>query len=261
MRSLLKQCCNILLLMVSMTIFAKDKEVTIWMIGDSITQTYKPGLAPLAGIGQALPEYCKSGVKVENRAVSGTSTKSFQDKGYWKSVADGMQKGDYLLIIFGHNDQKKKDPKRYTEPKTSYRENLKKFIKAARDKGAHPILVTSMCRRVYYRKGPKKGTLRRSLGEYPKYCRITAKEENVPLIDLNNISFAKISKMSHEESKKLYNHVPKNSKYPYWNKKSKDKPNGHIDNSHLNLNGAKTVAGWLVDDAKKQKLEIAKLFK
>ncbi len=258
---MLKQYFNILLLVVSMTVAAENKEVTIWLIGDSITQTYKSKLAPLAGLGQMLPEYCKPGVKVENRAVSGTSTRSFQDKGYWKPVAEGMKKGDYLMIIFGHNDQKKKDPKRYTDPKTSYRENLKKFIKAARAKGAHPILVTSMCRRVFYRKGSKKDTLRRSLGQYPKYCRITAKEEDVPLIDLNNISFAHISKMSPEESKKLYNHVPKNSKYPYWNKKSKNSPKGHIDNTHLNLDGARIVTKWLVDDAKKQKLKIAELFK
>ncbi len=252
----LKQFLNILLLVVSMTVMAKGKQITIWMIGDSITQTYKPQSAPITGIGQVLPEYCKPGVKIENRAVSGTSTKSFQDKGYWKPVAEGMRKGDYLLIIFGHNDQKK-DPARYTDPQTTYRENLKKFIKAARDKGAHPILVTSMCRRLF----TSEGALRRSLGEYPKYCRITAQEENVPLIDLNNISFEKISKMSHEKSKKLYNHVPKNSKYPYWNQKSKNNPEGHIDNSHLNFTGAKIVAGWLVDDAKRQKLEIAELFK
>lgn len=261
MRSCLKQCFNILLLAISITVFGKDKEITIWVIGDSISQTYKPYMTPQAGIGQMLPEYCKPGVKVENHAVSGTSTKSFQEKGYWKPVAEGMQKGDYLLIIFGHNDQKKKDPKRYTDPKTTYRENLVKFIKAARDKEAHPILVTSMCRRVFFNSGPQKGALRRTLGQYPKYCRITAKEQNVPLIDLNNISFAEISKMSHEESKKLYNHVPPNSKYTYWNEKSKNNPKGHIDNSHLNQNGAKTVAGWIVNDAKKQKLEVSKLFK
>jgi DNA sulfur modification protein DndE len=257
MRSWLKKCFSILLLGVSLTILAENKTATIWMIGDSITQTYKPRLAPLAGIGQALPQFCKPNVKVKNHAVSGTSTKSFQDKGYWKKVIDGIKKGDYLLIKFGHNDQKKNKPKVYAEAKTAYRQNLNTFIKEARAKGAHTVLITSLCRRVF----DKKGNLRRSLKDYPKYCRLVAKEQNVPLIDLNNISFANISKMRHDESKKLYNHVPKNSKYPYWNNKSKAKPNGHIDNSHLNLNGAKIVAGWLVDDAKKQKLKLAELFK
>jgi len=257
MWSWLKKCFSILLLGISLTIFAENKPVTIWMIGDSITQTYKPQLAPLAGIGQALPQFCKPGVKVANRAVSGKSTKSFRDLGYWKPAIDGIKKDDYLLIKFGHNDQKKKKPKVYAEAKTAYRENLTTFIKEARAKGAHPVLITSMCRRVFN----KKGDLRRSLKDYPKYCRLVAKEQNVPLIDLNNISFAKISAMSKDESKKLYNHLPKNSKYPYWNKKSRKNKNGHIDNSHLNLNGAKIVAGWLVNDAKKQKLKLAKLFK
>ena len=261
MFSSLKKYFIILLLGASLTMLAENKKVTIWCIGDSITQTYTKRLAPLAGIGQALPKYCKPGVKVANHAVSGTSTKSFQDKGYWKKVIDGIKKGDYLLIKFGHNDQKKNKPAVYAEAKTLYSQNLTKFIKAARAKGAHPVLLTSMCRRVFYKSGAKKGTLRRSLGAYPKYCRLVAKEQKVPLIDMNNISFANISKMSHEESKKLYNHVPKGSKYTYWNNKSKDKPNGHIDNSHLNLNGAKIVAGWLVNDAKKQKLKVAELFK
>jgi DNA sulfur modification protein DndE len=259
MFSSLKKCFSILLLGVSLTMLAENKKVTIWMIGDSITQTYPKRLAPLAGIGQAMPQYCKPGVKIENRAVSGMSTKSFCSRGFWKPVEEGMKKGDYLLIKFGHNDQKKKKPEMYTDPKTTYKENLIAFIKAARAKGAHPVLITSMCRRVFYRSGAKKGTLRRSLGGYPKNCRVVAKEQNVPLIDLNNISFENINKMSHEDSKKLYNHVPGDSKYTYWNKKTKGK--GRVDNSHLNLSGAKIVAGWLVDDAKKQKLELAKLFK
>jgi DNA sulfur modification protein DndE len=257
----LKKCFSILLLGFSLTMFAEDKEATIWMIGDSITQTYAKRLAPLAGIGQALPKYCKSGIKVENRAVSGTSTKSFQDKGFWKPVLAGIKKDDYLLIKFGHNDQKKNKSVIYAEAQTTYSQNLVKFIKAARAKGAQPVLITPMCRRVFYTSGAQKGALRHSLGEYPKYCRLVAKEQNVPLIDLNSISFNKIGAMSHNESKKLYNHVPKGSKYPYWNKKSKNKKNGHVDNTHLNLNGAKIVDSWLVDDAKKQKLKLAKLFK
>jgi len=259
MQFCLKKHLSILLLGISLTMLAENNKVTIWMIGDSITQTYQKRLAPLAGIGQALPKYCKPGVKVENRAVSGTSTKSFQDRGYWKAVEEGMKKGDYLLIKFGHNDQKKNRPAIYAEAKTLYRENLIKFIKAARAKGAHPVLISSMVRRIFYRSGANKGKLRPSLKDYPKYCRLVAKEHNVPLIDMNNISFSNISKMSHEESKKLYNHVPGDSKYTYWNKKTKGK--GRVDNSHLNLNGAKIVAGWLVEDAKKQKLNLAELFK
>jgi len=261
MNSGLKKYFSILLIGASLTMLAENKEVTIWMIGDSITQTYSKSLAPLAGIGQALPQYCKPGVKIENHAVSGTSTKSFQDKGYWKPVIDGIKKGDYLYIKFGHNDQKKNKPAVYTAPEGAYRDNWTMFVKAARAKGAHPVLVTSMCRRVYYKSGAKKGQFRNSLGAYPKYCRIVAKELKVPLIDINKISFEKMSKMSPKESKKLFNHVPKGSKYTYWNNKSKDKTNGHADNSHLNSNGAEIVAGWLVEDAKKQKLKIAELFK
>jgi DNA sulfur modification protein DndE len=232
----------------------ENQTVTIWIIGDSIFQTYEPQLAPLAGIGQALPKFCKPDIKVENRAVGGTSTKSFRDMGYWKPVIDGIKKGDYLLIKFGHNDQKKKKPVVYAEAKTDYYQNLSTFIKEAKTKGANPILITSMCRRHF-----RKERLLHTLRDYPKYCRLVAKEQNIPLIDLNNISSAKISAMGKDKSKKLYNHVPEDSKYTYWTIEKKQK--SHTDNSHLNLNGAKTVAKWLVDDAKEQKLKLAELFK
>jgi lysophospholipase L1-like esterase len=235
------------------------KNITIWIIGDSISKTYESYLAPLTGIGQVLPQFCKPGIKIENHARCGAGTRTFLDNGFWEAVINGIKKDDYLLIKFGHNDLNKKRPEVYAEAKTIYHQNLTTFIQGAKNNGAHPILITSMCRRIYYKSGVKAGALRRSLGSYPKYCRIVAKEQNVPLLDLNNISFAKISAMSRGESKKLYNHVSEGSKYTYWTTEKGKKV--HIDNSHLNLEGAKTVAKWLVDDAKKQKLELAKLFK
>ena len=254
MWSLLKKIIILLILGNSLIVFAKNKEVTIWIIGDSLFQTYKPSLAPLAGIGQMLQPFCKPNVKVKNCAKGGTSTKSFRESGYWEKVIKEIKKGDYLLIQFGHNDQKKSSIKRYAEAKTAYRNNLSEFIKETKAKEANPVLITSMCRRRF-----KKDKLVHTLRDYPKYCRLVAKEQNVPLIDLNKISFTQIGVMGKEKSKELYNHIPEGSKYTYWtiNKGKKS----HKDNTHLNLYGAKIVAGWLVDDAKKQQLELAKLFK
>ena len=239
---------------ISLTTFAERNQPVIWIIGDSIFQTYSSNRAPLTGIGQALPALCKPGVKVENKAVSGTSTKSFRDRGYWKPVVAGLKKGDFLLIQFGHNDQKKNRPKVYAEAKTTYSQNLTKYISEAKAKGAKPILISSMCRRAF-----NKGQLRRTLKDYPEYCRLVAMKQNIPIIDLNNISFSKVNAMGKAKSKELYNHVPKGSKYTYWTvKKGKE---SHKDNTHLNSKGAKLAAQWIVDDAKKQNLELAGLFK
>jgi lysophospholipase L1-like esterase len=250
----LKKCSSFLLLILALTVFSAERKPTIWIIGDSIFQTYKPYLAPLTGIGQELSGFCKPGVKVQNRAVSGTSTKSFRDRGYWKPIAAGMRKGDFLLIQFGHNDQKRNKPKVYAEAKTDYYQNLVRYIKEARGKGANPVLITSMCRRRF-----KNGRLVHTLKDYPKYCRLVGKNQNVPILELNKISFAKVNAMGEAKSEGIYNNVPEGSKYTYWTTRKGKK--SHTDNTHLNTKGAKLAAGWLVADAKQQKLELAKLFK
>ena len=96
-----------------------------------------------------------------------------------------MKKGDYLFIEFGHNDMKENWPQTYVEPFTTHKQYLKVFIAEARRRGAFPVLVTPMQRRNF--DGLK---IRNSLGEFPDSVRQTAREENVPLIDLTKMSIA-----------------------------------------------------------------------
>jgi DNA sulfur modification protein DndE len=222
---------------------------TIWLIGDSTVASYSKHFEPLAGWGQLLHVYCKPGIEVKNHAKSGRSTKSFIAEKRWDTVIAGLEKGDFLLIQFGHNDQKKTRPNVSAPADGLYKKLLKKFISETKAKGAHPILVTPVMRRVF----DEKGKLRNSLGGYPNAMKAVAKDTGTPLIDLNQIMFDKMLPMSKDESKKLYNHCPP-GKYKKWIK-------GRVDNSHFNEYGAKIVSGWLVDDAKKQKLPVGKLFK
>src|SRR5438067_10884424 len=85
--------------------------ITIYMIGDS-TMANKPLKAPNPerGWGQILPIYFKENVHIENHAQNGRSTKSFIDEGRWKTVLDRLRPGDYVIIQFGHNDEKKDKP-------------------------------------------------------------------------------------------------------------------------------------------------------
>lgn len=223
-------------------------EPTIWLIGDSTVQTYGKSRFPLTGWGQVLNENCKSGVTVINRAMGGRSTKSFVAEKRWEKVMKELKKGDYVFIQFGHNDQKKKQEKLYTDPDTTYREFLKKFIDEARSKQATPILVTPVCRRYF-----RNGKLVNTLGKYPAAMKIVAKETKTPVIDLNQISFVEFDKLGPEGTKKVFLQVPPN-KYPQY-------PKGKKDNSHFCQDGARLLAGWIVDDAKKRNLEVSKLFK
>jgi DNA sulfur modification protein DndE len=172
----------------SMAFGLPERRITIFMIGDS-TMAEKP-LAdnPERGWGQLFPQYITPDATVRNYAVNGRSTKSFIREGRWDSVMKYLQKNDWVFIQFGHNDSKVDDTNRYAAPQGAYRDNLVRFIKDAKAKGANPILVTPVVRRRF----DEKGKFKDAHGEYPGVVRALAKEMNVPLIDLHKSSQALI---------------------------------------------------------------------
>jgi lysophospholipase L1-like esterase len=141
----------------------------------------------LAGWGQMLGEFLPKATVV-NHARSGASTKSFRDLGLWDRVL--KEKGQWVLIQFGHNDQKTADPKRFTDPATTYRGNLKTFIREVRASGGKPVLVTSVARRIYV-----DGKMTTILTPYVEAAQAVGKEMQVPVIDLHRASFALFQQM------------------------------------------------------------------
>src|SRR3982750_2750588 len=110
--------------LIAVTGFAEPASITVYLIGDS-TMADKPDPEhnPERGWGQALPQFLDDGVAVENHAVNGRGTKSFIAEGRWDSVRTRLQRGDFVIMQFGHNDQKVEDSTRYTNPYTGYRRN------------------------------------------------------------------------------------------------------------------------------------------
>src|SRR3954463_5477085 len=113
-----------------------------YVTGDSTASTYPKASAPRTGWGQALPVFLTSAAAVVNKAKSGASSKSFVDSGLLTPVLNAITTGDILLISFGHNDEKTDDPARYTDPATTFKTYLSKFVDGAKAKGAIPVLVT-----------------------------------------------------------------------------------------------------------------------
>ena len=122
-------------------------------------------------------------VTVVNFALNGRSSKSFRDEGAWKPVLDA--KPDYIVIQFGHNDGPGKGVERETDPKTTYRANLIRYIEEARAAGAKPVLATSIVRRVFDTNGKIKAE---SLAPYVEETRTIAKEQGAPLMDLYSLT-------------------------------------------------------------------------
>jgi lysophospholipase L1-like esterase len=159
--------------------------VKIVLVGDSTVNAE-------GGWGKGFCEIVTSNVTCVNEALNGRSSKSFTDEGAWtKALAD---KGDYYLIQFGHNDQKK-DVARATDPETTYAANIRRYIRDVRAIGAVPVVVTSLSRRNY-----RDGKLVLDLTEYANAAKRVAAEENVTLIDLNAMSVKLLEGMTQAQA-------------------------------------------------------------
>lgn len=247
-------------------------EPVIWMMGDSTMANYPEKRFPLTGWGQVLEEFCRTGVKVNNHARSGWSTTKFMrvnpksGKSQFAAFADKIKTGDYLIIQFGHNDQKKKSVNQYASPE-QYKEYMLHFANEAKKRGATPVFVTSICRRLF-RKDKSTGKLvaYSDLSVYPDITRTLAKENKIDLVDLNQFTQAKYTELGEEKSKEMFNYV-KSGDSLYWDaiiekQRAKSKTPGlHVDNTHLCRKGATVVARGFVELAKQQKLSISACFK
>ena len=124
-----------------------------------------------------------------NLARNGRSSKSFIAEGHWAKALEA--KADYVLIQFGHNDMPGKGPERETDPKTTYRAYLARYVDEARAAGTIPIIVTSITRRLF----GQDGEIHSDLGDYVAAARAVAAEKGVAVIDLHARSVELLDRM------------------------------------------------------------------
>lgn len=195
---------------------------------------------PQTGIGQALPLYLKREHIVQNHAVNGRSTKSFIDQGRLAAIYNDIRQNDFLFIQFGHNDEKKEDPDRYCAPFGDYQINLEKYINVARNRGAHPVLITPLYRRKFDESGH---LVEGSHGDYPEAMKQLGKKLGVPVIDLCELSRKLLIETGDENSKKWFMNFPAGL--------YENHPEGKEDNTHLRFEGAMKFAGIIASELKK----------
>ncbi len=161
-----------------------------------------------------------------NRARGGRSSKSYAAEGLWRELL--RDRPDYVLIQFGHNDAPGKGPERETDPATTYRENLARYVDEARAAGAAPVLLTSLTRRYY----GEDGRVHSDLEAYAQAVREVARLEGVPLIDLHARSVELLDRMGPEEGLAL----------------GTTKADGSLDKTHLNEAGSRLFGGLVADE-------------
>ena len=236
-----------------------DKTTTIFMIGDStMANKDTTGGKQERGWGMVLQEYFDPAyILIDNHAVNGRSSKSFIDEGRWEAVRSRIKPGDYVIIQFGHNDEKPQAD-RHTDPGSTFDYNLARFVRETREQGGIPVLMNAVVRRNFAKVAQKNDDdeeLRNTVfadikveevdslvdthGLYRQAPRDVAERMNVTFVDANQITHQLEQGLGVEESKRLH----------MWFLPGQEPsvPQGRQDNTHYNVYGAHVVARLLAD--------------
>jgi lysophospholipase L1-like esterase len=219
----------------------------IFVIGDSTACVYNSSLYPLTGWAQVLPGFLNmDSTEVADSARSGCSSKSYYTEGRWTPIKNALRKGDYVVIEFGHNDEK--TDSKSTNAETTYKQYLSIYIDDAISKGAIPILATPIERDYWNRDNLtlQKTHVTSDSGDFPAAMRELAIAKNVTLVDMTALTKAYFEKVGKDSTDKLFMIFAKNVFANY--------PSGYNDQTHLQERGAKTIAQLFINDVNRQKL-------
>lgn len=215
----------------SIVVEPADKSVqTLWLCGNStvVDQDYEPW----ASWGQMITRWFTDKVAVANYAESGETATSFIGAGRLKKIVSLMKEGDYIFMEFGHNDQKEKRPG--SGAFYNYAYALKQFVDEARAKGVTPIFVTPTQRRNFN----NEGRINETHANYPEAMRWVAKDLNVQVIELHDMTRIFYETLGVEESKHCLVHYPAGT-YP-------GQAKAFEDNTHFNPYGAYEISKMIV---------------
>lgn len=226
----------------------KKENPTLFLVGDSTVCEFDDSTYyfPRYGYGTQLSTYFTESIKINNLALSGRSSKSFLSEANYQTLKDSIKEGDYLLIGFGHNDEKT-EANRYTNPNTdvntdgSFKKSLfDNYVKLALNKKATPILASPITRyddsNVYENNNAvhvTTGNTDYPGGDYAKSVRELAKEKNIEFIDLTKLT-SEYWKKDNEQAKKFHAFINKEG----------------MDKTHLNKYGAQIVSYLLASNLK-----------
>ncbi|MGI8637211.1 MAG: rhamnogalacturonan acetylesterase [Segetibacter sp.] len=215
----------------------------MYLVGDSTIAKKEIKAYPETGWGMPFAYFFDSTVQVDNRAMNGRSTKSFINEGRWKAVTDSLQKGDYVLIQFGHNDEVQ--TKATATKPDEFKNYLVRYVTDTRNKNSIPVLITPVARRKF----DSTGNLVDTHQEYSEIVRTVAHQQNVPLIDLDKKSQQLLQQAGVENSKLFFNYLNPNENPNY--------PEGRQDDTHFNELGARRMAELVLAEIRRLNLDVA----
>jgi lysophospholipase L1-like esterase len=193
---------------------------TLFIVGDS---TVKTGTKGQQGWGDPIIAlFDKTKIRVENHAIGGRSSRTFQTEGRWDKILAAAKPGDFVLIQMGHNDGGPLDDTarargsiRGTGEETKEIDNpiskkkevvhtygwyMRKYVTDAREKKMTPIIVSPIphCPQ----KPVEKGDVEKS--NYLTWSEEVAKAEKAEFVNLNKIVMGKYSELTPVHIKSKY---------------------------------------------------------
>ena len=238
----------------------KQKTTTIFVIGDSTAANKDLSKGKTERGWAMMLQACfdSTYIRVDNHAVNGRSSKSFIDEGRWDKVLSLIKPGDYVIIQFGHNDEKPQAA-RHTDPGSTFDYNLANYVRETRERGGIPVLMNPVVRRNFLVKAPENDddeklrtqtfkdgakmvegdSLIDTHGLYRVAPRDVAQRMNCYFVDANQITHDLEQGLGTEASKKLH--------MWYLPGEEPTEPQGKQDNTHYNIYGATVVANLLAD--------------
>ena len=215
---------------------------TVFLCGNSTVVDQEN--EPWASWGQMITRWFDDKVVMANYAESGLSCTSFLAQGRLDKILTQLKKGDYVIVEFGHNDEKEKKPG--DGAWYNYSRNLKIFADRVKAAGGNIIFCTPTARRAF---NADHKTMRNTHGDYPDAMRAVARRENVPVIELTPMTTTLYEAMGEEGSKKALVHYPKGT-FP-------GQKDALADNTHFNPFGAWEVAKLVVTGLQQMKSPLA----
>ncbi|MFA5328272.1 MAG: rhamnogalacturonan acetylesterase [Prolixibacteraceae bacterium] len=216
---------TIILIFLSVLMFqteAKNKP-TVYIIGDSTVKNGKgDGSNGLWGWGEPISSYFDSKkINVENDALGGTSSRTFQTKGLWEAVRIKLQPGDFVLMQFGHNDGGPVNDTlrargtikgigeeieeidnlitKQHEMVHTYGWYLRKMVDETMERGAVAIVISPIPRNIW-----NDGKVQRASDNYGKWASEIAEKTDAFFIDLNELVAAKYESLGQEKVKAFF---------------------------------------------------------
>ena len=228
---------------------------TLYIVGDSTLSKFNDTsyYYPRYGYGTMLFNYLNMDkLDIVNLALSGRSSKSFLLEENYKILKESIKEGDFLIIGFGHNNEKADDVARFTsanlplEDESSFMYSLNEYyIKLAKSVGATPILCTPIVRLSLNKDYIGTAIHETVHGDYRKNILELGKLVNVTTIDLTTPTKYLFNNLSVEEA--CLHHAITAGKVV----NDKGEPNfKSVDKAHLNIYGAKYVAYLVVSGIK-----------